>query len=51
MNLSHMKNDLKTMMKTSAIYKKIHTRNLKCSFHLTGTKMKRRRAGANMATD
>jgi hypothetical protein len=46
-----MKKDIKRTMKPGAIYKKIHTRNLKCSFHLTGRKMKKVRAGGKMATD
>lgn len=50
MDMSDMIKDLKAWWKL-VLFKKIHTRYLKCSFHLTGTKMKKGRAGCNMAID
>jgi hypothetical protein len=51
MNLSHTKKRFKSNDENWCYLLKIHTRNLKCSFHLTGTKIKKGREGGNMATD
>jgi len=45
MNLSHMKKIFKSNDENWYYLLKIHTRNLKCSFHLTGTKIRKGRAG------
>lgn len=51
MNLSHMKKRFKSNDENWCYLLKIHTRNLKRSFHSTGTKIKKGRAGGKMATD